>query len=645
MSLIRLRDICVSFGNHHLLDNANIVIEKGEKICLVGRNGSGKSTLMKVINGEITADSGIIEKNSGVKIARLEQDVPDTGDGTVFDVVAEGLGSAGELLQRYAHLTDQFSETHNEQLMQALEKVQKELESVDGWDLQQRVETTLSKLSLDGSIKFLSLSGGLKRRVLLAKALVQEPDLLLLDEPTNHLDIDAIQWLEDFLKQYQGALLFISHDRAFIKQLANRVVDLDRGSLSSWEGNYENYLRRKEEALHAETKEQERFDKKLSQEETWIRQGIKARRTRNEGRVRALKAMRKEYANRRQQTGKANLNANDAERSGKQVLEAEHISYSYDGTPVIKDFSTLILRGDKIGIIGPNGVGKSTLLRLLLGKLQAQSGSVTLGTNIQVAYFDQLRDQLDETRSVRDNIGEGSDTVDINGQAKHVIGYLQDFLFTPERANTPVSALSGGEKNRLLLAKIFTRPSNVLVLDEPTNDLDIETLELLEELVTDYAGTLLLVSHDRDFINNVVTSTFAFEGDGVVREYVGGYDDWVRQRPVPKTRAQKTDTQQASVQTTPGKDKNETTPDSATLTATASKTKKLSYKETRELEALPQRIEELEQEQAELHANLADPKLYQANPDKVQQLQNRLTEVEAELEASFERWEALEDLK
>ncbi|MCG8673554.1 MAG: ATP-binding cassette domain-containing protein, partial [Pseudomonadales bacterium] len=440
MSLIRLRDICLSFGTHHLLDNANLVIEKGEKICLVGRNGSGKSTLLKVLTGEMNADSGTIERNSGVRIARLEQDVPDTGDGTVFDVVASGLGNAGELLQHYAHLTQQFSESHDEQLMDALEKVQKELESIDGWDLQQRVETTLSKLSLDGTLKFSELSGGLKRRVLLAKALVQEPDLLLLDEPTNHLDIDAIQWLEDFLKQYQGALLFISHDRAFIKQLANRVVDLDRGALSSWEGNYENYLRRKEEALHAEEKERERFDKKLSQEEVWIRQGIKARRTRNEGRVRALKSMRQELAERRDRMGSANLSSNDAVKSGKQVIEAEHITYSYDGdtNPTVKDFSSLILRGDKIGIIGPNGVGKSTLLRLLLGKLTPDTGSVKLGTNLEVAYFDQLRDQLDETKSVRDNIGEGSDTVEINGQSKHVIGYLQDFLFAPERANTPV---------------------------------------------------------------------------------------------------------------------------------------------------------------------------------------------------------------
>ena len=473
--------------------------------------------------------------------------------------------------------------------------------------------------------------------MLLAKALVQEPDLLLLDEPTNHLDIDAIQWLEDFLRQYNGALLFISHDRAFIKNLANRIVDLDRGNLSSWEGSYDNYLRRKEEALHAEEKERERFDKKLSQEEAWIRQGIKARRTRNEGRVRALKAMRNEYAQRRQTLGKANLSSNDADKSGKQVIEAEHISYSYDGTPIVKDFSTLILRGDKIGIIGPNGVGKSTLLKLLLGRLEPQSGAIRLGTNLETAYFDQLRDQLDENRSVRDNIGGGSDTITINGQNKHVIGYLQDFLFTPERANTPVSALSGGEKNRLLLAKIFTRPSNVLVLDEPTNDLDIETLELLEEMVSNYSGTLLLVSHDRDFINNVVTSTLVFEGNGVIREYVGGYDDWLRQRPVQNKPAK----QPAK---TPEKQQEKQTAKPAEKTANAARPRKLSYKETRELEALPQQIEALEEEQETLHQKLADPLLYQESPQEVQGLQDRLTEVEKSLESAFERWETLEAL-
>ena len=634
MSLIRLRDICLSFGTHHLLDHADLVIERGEKICLVGRNGTGKSTLLKILAGEIQADSGTIEKNTGVRIARLEQDVPDTGDGTVFEVVAQGLGKAGELLQRYQQLTEQFTVNHDDKLLDTLETVQKELEAHDGWDLQQRVDTTLSKLSLDGSLKFLALSGGLKRRVLLAKALVQDPDLLLLDEPTNHLDIDAIQWLEDFLQQYPGALLFISHDRAFIKRLANRIVDLDRGKLSNWEGNYDNYLRRKEEALHAEEKERERFDKKLSQEEAWIRQGIKARRTRNEGRVRALKAMRNEYAERRNTLGKANINANDAEKSGKKVIEAEHISYAYDGTPIVKDFSTLILRGDKIGIIGPNGVGKSTLLKLLLGKLQPQSGSIQLGTNLEVAYFDQLRDQLDEGRTVRDNIGEGSDTVTINGQNKHVIGYLQDFLFTPERANTPVSALSGGEKNRLLLAKIFTRPSNVLVLDEPTNDLDIETLELLEEMVTNYSGTLLLVSHDRDFINNVVTSTLVFEGHGCIREYVGGYDDWLRQRPAA-TGGSKASLAAAKPSPKPANTVEPPKADSA-------KPRKLSYKETRELEELPKRIESLEQEQEDLHSQLADPKFYQENPQNVQALQSRLEEVEQALESAFARWEALE---
>jgi len=626
MSLLRLRDITVSFGGPLLLDHLNLTIERGDKLCLVGRNGSGKSTLLKVLTNEIKPDDGLIETSGNVTIARLEQDVPDTGTGSVFQVVASGLGNIAPLLEEYHQVIHLVTEDPSEENLKRLEITQKQLESQNGWELEQRVETTLSKLRLDGDMMFSDLSGGVKRRTLLAKALVQEPDLLLLDEPTNHLDIESIQWLEEFLASYQGTLLFISHDRSFLDKLANRVIDLDRGQLSDWPGSYQNYLRRKQEQLEAEEKQNALFDKKLSQEEVWIRKGIKARRTRNEGRVRALKAMRNERAERRNLQGKASFVTQNAERSGQKVIDAENVGFTYENNPIVNDFSTLILRGDKVGLIGPNGVGKSTLLHLLLGKLAPQSGSIELGTNLQVAYFDQLRDQLDESRSVRDNLGEGSDAITVNGQTKHVIGYLQDFLFTPDRANTPVKALSGGEKNRLLLAKIFAKPSNLMVMDEPTNDLDIETLELLEELVSSYAGTLLLVSHDRTFINNVVTSTIVFEGNGVINDYIGSYDDWIRQRPTKAAPSvmEKTTKERPSKQ----KENNAT---------------KLSYKETRELETLPKEIEKYEVRIEKIHSQLADPKLYQENAKKVKELQDELATQETSLEQAFERWEALEE--
>ncbi|MBV1919408.1 MAG: ATP-binding cassette domain-containing protein, partial [Pseudomonadales bacterium] len=461
----------------------------------------------------------------------------------------------------------------------------------------------------------------------------QEPDLLLLDEPTNHLDIESIQWLEEFLASYQGSLLFISHDRSFLDKLANRVIDLDRGKLSDWPGSYQNYLRRKQEQLEAEEKQNALFDKKLSQEEVWIRQGIKARRTRNEGRVRALKAMRQEHSERRNVQGKASFVTQVADRSGQKVIDAKNVQFTYDNKPIVNDLTTLILRGDKVGLIGPNGVGKSTLLHLLLGKLEPQSGSIDLGTNLQIAYFDQLRDQLDESQTVRENVGEGSDSIDVNGVTKHVIGYLQDFLFTPERANTPVKALSGGEKNRLLLAKIFSKPSNLMVMDEPTNDLDIETLELLEELVSGYTGTLLLVSHDRTFINNVVTSTLVFEGNGDVNDYIGSYDDWIRQRP-DSTKQKKTSEKVAkSVKNTTN----------VTNNAASNVANKLSYKENKELESLPKDIEKYETKVASIHEQLADPKLYQQDPNKASDLQTELTKVESLLEIAFARWEGLEE--
>ena len=628
MSLIRLRDLHLAFGGPELLSGASLTLDKGERVCLVGRNGTGKSTLLKVISGQIKPDDGIVEMAPGTKVAWLEQEVPQDARGSVFDVVASGLGDVGSLLKEYHHLLEAVSHGDDKAFAQ-MEQVQKQLEAQDGWQLQQRVDTVLSKLDLNGDAEFLAQSGGVKRRVLLARALVQEPDILLLDEPTNHLDIESIGWLEEFLLQYRNAVLFITHDRAFLKKLATRIVDLDRGKLTDWPGDYENYLRRKEEVLHAEALEWERFDKKLSQEEVWIRQGIKARRTRNEGRVRALEAMRKERAQRRERQGNVKATIQQAESSGQKVIEAEHINVSFNGRPIVKDFSTVILRGDRIGIIGPNGVGKSTLIQTLLGQRQPDSGKVTVGTNVQVAYFDQLRAQLDENMNVRDNVSGGRDTVTINGQQKHIMGYLQDFLFSPERAHTPIRSLSGGERNRLLLAKLFTKPSNLLVLDEPTNDLDIETLELLEELVSNYQGTILLVSHDRQFLNNIVTSTFAFEGDGVINEYVGGYDDWLRQRKPLTNKA-------------PLKETSSTKPEPKPDAKPAPAKKKLSYKEQRELETLPQTIEKLEKELANLHQQLADPNLYQQGADKLQALQKQVADAELALEVAFERWAELD---
>jgi ATP-binding cassette subfamily F protein uup len=630
--MLRLRDIRVSFGSYPLLDGLSLTIDKGERIALVGRNGTGKSTLLKVLAGEIQPEDGLIETTGHVCIARLEQDVPETGAGTLFDLVATGLGEAAPLLSEYEALTSALTHESDERILTRLDHIQKQLDAADGWRLQQRVETLLTRLQLDGHDRFTDLSGGTKRRALLAKALVAEPDLLLLDEPTNHLDIDTIEWLEANLLQFPGSLLFVSHDRAFVRKMATRIIDLDRGYLSDWPGDYDNYLRRKQEALDAEAAEQARFDKKLAQEEIWIRQGIKARRTRNEGRVRALKQLRQEYAQRRYQPGKVVMAINEAESSGRKVIEANHICYTVDGKPLIHDFSTLILRGDRIGIIGRNGIGKSTLLRILLGKLRPDSGEITQGTQLQVAYFDQLRQHLDENRTVRDNLAEGSDSVTINGQSKHVIGYLQDFLFTPDRANTPVRALSGGEKNRLLLARLFSLPSNLLVLDEPTNDLDMETLELLEEQIADYPGTLLLVSHDRDFLNRVVTSTLVFEGDGRIGQYVGGYDDWLRQRQASPAKP--------ATEDKPSKTKTDK-PVPAAQPA-PQRAKKLSFKDARELESLPARIEALEAEQAQLQQRQADPQLYQQGSDAVQALQTRLAQIDAELCLAYARWEELE---
>ncbi len=620
MALIRLQNIHISYGEPALLDRLDFSIQTGERIALVGRNGTGKSTLMKLITGEVTPDDGEVNIQQGAKVARLEQDVPRDLEGSVYDIIAGGLGKMGELIAAYHHITQQLDEPG---ALDELARVQSAIEDAHGWTLEQRVETTLSRLQLPADVDMQTLSGGMKRRVLLARALVTEPDILLLDEPSNHLDIEAIQWMETFLLGAGLTLLFITHDRAFLRKLATRIVEIDRGRLTSWPGSYDAYLRGKQAALDAEEKEQSEFDKKLAREEVWIRQGIKARRTRNEGRVRALEKMRSERAARRNKIGQAILQANASQASGKIVIEAKGISYRYDQIPVIRDFSSKILRGDKVGIIGPNGAGKSTLLNLLLGKLKPQTGTLNLGTNIEMAYFDQLRMTLDMNLTAQENVAGGSEKVIINGREKHVISYLQDFLFSPERARAPITKLSGGEKNRLLLARLFSQPANLLVLDEPTNDLDVETLELLEELLTEYSGTLLLVSHDRDFIDNVITSTLVFEGDGVVNEYVGGYKDWLRQ----------SETSEASV--VPNKKRMKKETNSAPV-------KKLSFKLQRELDELPGRIEVLEMQQIELQKKMADPKSYQGSSEMIANIKSELESVEVDLKNVYRRWEELE---
>ncbi len=623
MALITLRNIQLGFGGPALLENVSLSIETGERVCLLGRNGSGKSTLMKIIAQEIKPEDGEMVVRQDARVTRLEQEVPGKFTGSVFEVVAAGLGELGGLVQRYHEISAALESGVSDELLKQLEQVQHELEAVHGWQTEQRVETVISRLSLDPDLSFDQLSGGLKRRVMLARALVQEPDLLLLDEPTNHLDIESIDWLEDFLKGYGGTLLFVTHDRVFMQKLATRIIELDRGKLTDWPGDYANFLRRKDEMLNAEEKANQRFDKKLAQEEVWIRQGIKARRTRNEGRVRALKQMREERSHRRERESVATMSMQGAGRSGKLVVEVENLGYAWDELPVIKGFSTTILRGDKVGVIGPNGSGKTTLLSLLLGRLEPQQGTVDSGTKLEIAYFDQLRGALEEEKSVQDNLAGGSDTVEVNGVSKHVISYLQDFLFTPDRVRQPVKSLSGGERNRLLLAKLFSRPFNVLVMDEPTNDLDMETLELLEEMLLEYQGTLLLVSHDRSFLNNVVTSTLVFEGGGRVGEYVGGYDDWIRQKAAVSE--EKKPARKAVAQPAP-----------------KPKSTKLSYKDQRELDGLPQKIEQLDAELEGLHAAMADPDFYQRDKAIISETTSRLERLEQELEHSYARWELLE---
>ncbi|KHD09038.1 ABC transporter ATPase [Candidatus Thiomargarita nelsonii] len=620
--MIKLNNISIAFGHVALLDKIALRIDNKERVCLIGRNGEGKSTLLKIISREISADQGQVEYQTGCRIALLSQEPQFKANDTVFHAVAKSLGTVGELVEAYHNLVQRLAHNNDEDLLAQLETVQHRLEAEDGWRLEQRVETVLSKLKLPTEQKLGEMSGGWRRRVALAQVLVTEPDILLLDEPTNHLDIDAITWLEEILLEFKGGLLFISHDRRFMQRLATRIIELDRGQLTSYPGDYANYLRRKEASLAAESTQAAKFDKHLAQEEVWIRQGIKARRTRNEGRVRTLKKLREQRTQRREQIGKIRLNLDSGESSGRIVIEADAISKNYQNTPLIGDFSTLIMRGDRLGLIGPNGVGKTTLLKILLGELPPDTGTVKHGTKLSIAYFDQLRAQLDPEETVVDAIAQGQEMITINGHKKHVMSYLSDFLFAPARARSPVKSLSGGERNRLLLASLFTKPTNVLVLDEPTNDLDVETLELLEDLLSNYPGTLLLVSHDRHFLDNVVTSTIVFEGNGQIKEYVGGYQDWLRQRTVPHS-----------------------APTKKAAKPRAQKTRKLNYKEQRELADLPKLIETLETEQAELQNLISQPDFYRGEADQINQSLARLKTLEAELQTAYDRWEILEVLE
>jgi len=630
VALITLRNIGLAFGGPPLFDGITLQIEAGDRLCLLGRNGTGKSTLLKLISGELPPEQGEIARQQGLKVALVSQEAPPGISGSVFDVVASGMGNAAALLAEYHHLAHQLSLEGGETLLARLELLQHALEDAGGWHLHQAVNQVLERLQLDADADFSSLSGGTKRRALLGRALVAEPDILLLDEPTNHLDVDTILWLEDFLIRNVKTVLFVTHDRAFARRMANRVAELDRGRIYSFSCGYDAFVERREELLAAEITRQALFDKKLAQEEAWVRQGIKARRTRNEGRVRALKKLREEHRQRRERQGTAKIQMQEAERSGALVVEADKVCFDYGGRAIIKELSTTIMRGDRIGIIGPNGSGKTTLLRLLLGELEPRSGQIKLGSRREVLYFDQMREQLDMNKTVMENVGEGNDTLIINGVSRHIIGYLQDFLFSPERARSPVHILSGGERNRLLLAKLFTKPSNVLVLDEPTNDLDVETLDLLEDLLLEYSGTLLLVSHDRDFLNNVVTSTLVVGGDGQVREYVGGYDDWLRQAATEAEASAVADSgRPLQERTRPQKER----------------PRKLSFKEERELEALPDRIAALEQEQGKLHAQLADPDFYKSAGTEIVTINGRLESLELELAQAYQRWEELEALK
>ena len=624
MALLGMKDVGVAFGGPKLLDQAQFAIERGERVCLLGRNGAGKSTLLKMLDGTITPDSGEIVRQAGVSVTRLSQDIPDDLTGSIFDVVAGGVGPAGVLLAQYHQASLRVEQTADDASLRALDRLHQQLDAADAWQIHTRVETVLEHLGLEADAQFAAASGGRKRQTLLARALVRQPDVLLLDEPTNHLDIEAVEWMEKFLIARGTTMVFVTHDRAFLRNVATRIIELDRGRLVDWGGTYETYLERKEAALDVEASEQAEFDKKLAREEVWIRTGIQARRTRNEGRVRGLEALRVERAARRDRVGSVRITQQDAERSGRLVVEARGLHFARGTRPIVQNADITIMRGDRVGIIGPNGSGKTTLINLLLGTLTPDAGTIRHGTNLEIAYFDQLREQLDPERSVFDSIADGAQTIRLLGNERHVNGYLQDFLFGPERARTPVKALSGGERNRLLLARLFTRAFNLLVMDEPTNDLDIDTLDLLEARLVEYGGTLLVVSHDREFLDHVVTSTLVLEGKGRVGEYVGGYSDWVRQRPAPTAPA------------APAK------PASVVAKAPApEKKRRLTFNEQAELSALPDRIDAAEQTRESILGQLADPAVLRDGLAAVA-AHAKLTEVDAQLAELLARWEQLE---
>jgi ATP-binding cassette subfamily F protein uup len=623
VSLLELDDVRVAFGQAPLLDGVSLRLEAGERVCLLGRNGAGKSTLLGVITGDVPVDGGRVWHPSGVRVARLAQEVPVGDRRTVFAVVADGLGALGALAADYHAAAHEVATDGSARAIERMGALQQELDRQDGWQLERRVEQVVDRLGLPPDDAVDTLSGGLRRRVLLAQALVSDPDVLLLDEPTNHLDIDAIEWLEQFLREFRGALLFVTHDRALLQSLATRILELERGQLRSYPGSYDAYLAQREAELESEAAEQARFDKRLAQEEAWIRQGIKARRTRDEGRVKALEAMRRERALRRERQGTVQLSVDDAARSGNMVIEAEHLSHAFGDLVVIRDFSTRIMRGDRVGVLGRNGSGKTTLLRLLLGELAPQRGEVRCGTNLEIAYFDQEREQLDPDATVMDTVADGRQMISVGGASRHVAGYLKDFLFAPAQFQSPVRALSGGERNRLLLARLFARPANLLVLDEPTNDLDLETLEVLEDLLLAFAGTLIVVSHDRTFLDRVVTSTIAFEGAGEVREYVGGYSDWVRQRPVST----------ADVPAAP-------TPAPAASAPVSAR--KLTWAEQRELEALPAAIADLEARKADLESMMSAADFHLKGAAGMAAAVDELARVDDDLDRAMTRWLDLE---
>ena len=638
MPLLTLQDVGLAYGHLPLFEEADLQIDAGERIALIGRNGTGKSSLLRVLSGEVPPDGGEIWREPALRISRLDQDVPAAGTHSVFEEVASGLGDLGAIVAEYHRAAVRLADSHDAADLARLGELQHALEERDGWSIEQKVELVISRLSLPADRRMVELSGGWRRRVLLARALVSEPQLLLLDEPTNHLDIDAIRWLEEHLQTYPGAILFVTHDRAFLSAIATRIVELDRGRLTSWPGSYATYLQKKEAALEAEARELDRLDKKLQKEEAWLRQGVKARRTRNEGRVRALMALRADRAAHRSLGGTVRLAVDDAQSSGKLVFEGKRVTKAFGSVPVIRDYSGRIVRGDRVGLIGPNGSGKTTLLRMLVGEIEPDSGEVRRGARLQIAYFDQQREALDPDVTVADSVNEGNTTVTINGQPRHIVGYLADFLFPRERAHSPVRSLSGGERNRLMLARLFARPANVLILDEPTNDLDIETLELLEELIGAFDGTVLLVSHDRAFLDNIVTSTLAFEGEGKVTEYVGGWEDYLRQSR--SLQAGSRETPLVAVRSNPAADRDDV---AAGITGEGRPARrKLTFKEARELDRLPAAIESLEEEQARLRAEVEAPDFYKAGADRMRAVVARADEVARELERLLKRWVELE---